>query len=116
MGVYVFRCMQYFKIGHYAKTNPWSRVAHRLFSSCKCPREIEEKISMDTLELVAWFPTLNKRHEKKTHKLLKKFRVCGEWFTNEGMRSALCMLHLLGPMQRVLTQHKEQAMKTRRRL
>ena len=68
------------KIGHYSKNNAWSRVAHRGFYSCICPSEIREKVSVGDLELLYWFPSLNSKDEKKIHKSLVDFNVCGEWF------------------------------------
>ena len=45
------------KVGHYSKTNAWSRIAHRGFYSCITPVEIINKTSVDDLDLIYWFPS-----------------------------------------------------------
>ena len=62
--------MNAIKIGHYAKSNAWSRVAHRGFYSCICPFEIKEKVSVEDLTLLYWFPSLTAKEEHQLHKEL----------------------------------------------
>lgn len=84
MGVYIFRSIHapFIKVGHYSGQNAWSRIAHRGFYSCVCPNEIKDRVSIDDLELLAWFPTLTKKHERAVKSQWKKDRVYGksEWF------------------------------------
>ena len=84
MGVYIFRSKhdRFIKVGHYAGQNAYSRVAHRGFYSCVCPRTIRERVSMEDLELVAWFPRLTTREERGVKKQWKGHRI-GEWFPLE---------------------------------
>lgn len=119
MGVYVFALGDYIKIGKYAKKNPWSRVAHRGFKSVRCPPEIKnltKQQQVERLKLVAWFPDLKAYHEKAAHKYMKKHRVLGEWFRRSALDRALQFLNSKGAQAKVLSQHKTQAKKTRRRL
>jgi hypothetical protein len=89
MGVYIFKSkhIDAIKIGHYCKNNAWSRVAHRGFYSCICPSEIREFVSVGDLELLYWFPTLNSKDEKKLHKTLSDFSICGEWFNSSALEN-----------------------------
>lgn len=83
MGVYVFRSAHapYIKVGHYSGRNAYSRVAHRGFSSCVCPAEVRGRVSMDDLELVAWFPGQKRDTEARVKRQWKHVRVYGksEW-------------------------------------
>ena len=82
MGVYVYKSqhLEVIKVGHYCKSNPYSRIAHRGFYSCICPDEIKDKVSIDDLILLHWYPNLTPKDEKILHKILKEYRICGEWF------------------------------------
>jgi hypothetical protein len=82
MGVYVYKSkhIDAIKVGHYCKDNAWSRIANRGFYSCKCPDEIKDKVGVDDLILLYWYPTLTPKDEKKLHKDLRIHRICGEWF------------------------------------
>lgn len=85
MGVYVFKSKHgpYIKIGHYSKSNAWSRIAHRGFRSCIHPKELRDKVMVHDMELVYWFPNRTTKDEKALHRTLKQYQVCGEWFSNE---------------------------------
>jgi hypothetical protein len=115
MGVYVFRSRHtdVIKIGHYSKNNAWSRVAHRGFYSCICPSEIREKVSVGDLELLYWFPSLNSKDEKKIHKSLVDFNVCGEWFHLDALEK---IPELVSLENMVDSCSLEEALATRRRL
>ena len=83
MGVYIFRSHHgpYIKVGHYAGQNAYSRIAHRGFYSCVCPIDIENRVSVEDVELVAWFPSLSKKDEASVKKQWKDCRISGsEWF------------------------------------
>lgn len=115
MGVYVYQSkhMNAIKIGHYAKQNAWSRVAHRGFYSCVCPFDIHYRVSVEDLDLLFWYPSLTTKDEKRIHKALHSYSLCGEWFTTEA----------LGALPTLITEEnqsescsKELALATRRRL
>lgn len=72
----------YIKVGHYSKNNAWSRIAHRGFNSCICPTVIKGKVMVDDMQLLAWFPKLDKSYEKKVLAKFTKERVCGEWYVS----------------------------------
>jgi hypothetical protein len=115
MGVYVYQSkhMNAIKIGHYAKQNAWCRIAHRGFYSCVCPLEIRDRVSIDDLDLLFWYPTLTSKDEKRIHRALHSFALCGEWFSTE----ALDALPTLIPQENQSEGcSKELALSTRRRL
>lgn len=115
MGVYVYRSrhMNAIKIGHYAKQNAWSRIAHRGFYSCLCPSEIRDRVGVEDVELLYWFPDLNPKDEKRVHKCLHAHALCGEWFSTD----ALEKIPVLLPFEnKVDLCSKELALQTRRRL
>lgn len=87
MGVYVFTSLHLslIKVGHYSRANAWSRVAHRGFHSCLCPRELGGRVDLPDLELLYWFPDLTPKDEKRIHKLLADFAVIGEWFREDAL-------------------------------
>ena len=87
MGVYVFKSRhgEFMKIGHYAKFNAWSRVAHRGFSSCICPPVLQNRVTVDDLELLRWYPNLKRADEKALHKQCHAFSRGGEWFSMEAL-------------------------------
>lgn len=74
MGVYVFvsRHAPYIKIGHYARSDPWDRVARRGFYSCVSPRELHQLRSAQDVDLVAWFARLTTRSERKAHRFCRE--------------------------------------------
>ena len=115
MGVYVYKSnhMEAIKIGHYCGSNAWSRIAHRGFYSCRCPNEIKDKVSVEDLILLFWYPTLTSKDEKALHKSLKQYRLCGEWFRSEAVDK---LPELITEENKVSDCSKEEAMKTKRRL
>lgn len=119
MGVYVYRSLHapYIKIGHYHGRNAFSRIAHRGFASCVCPREINGKVSMEDMELIAWFPNQTKKTENFIKKKWKSFRVYhkSEWMPLEKMTEIVAYLGSLEPNQAHLCDPFE-ALLTRRRL
>jgi hypothetical protein len=74
MGVYIFKCKgaDWIKVGNLSitKTRPnvYYRIASRGFYSCKHPVELQGKLSIDDVELVAWYPTLTTKDESEIHK------------------------------------------------
>jgi len=115
MGVYVFQSKHgpYLKIGHYSKSNAWSRIAHRGFSSCIHPKELRNRVTVHDMELVYWFPERTTKDEKSMHKLLAAYRVCGEWFSPQ----ALAVIPTLWPdINHAASCSKEAACAIKRRL
>lgn len=84
MGVYIYRSFHapYIKVGHYAGQNAFCRIAHRGFYSCVCPREIRDRVSIEDMELIAWYPKLDKKMERLVKSKWRKWRIYGksEWF------------------------------------
>jgi hypothetical protein len=81
--------MDAIKIGHYCKNNAWGRIANRGFYSCICPDKIKDKVSVNDLTLVCWYPTLTPKDEKNFHQILINYRICGEWFRSEAINKLL---------------------------
>jgi hypothetical protein len=83
MGVYVFRSKYHpvIKIGSHIGSNAWGRVINKGFFSVIRPVEITEKVDVEDLELLYWFPSLSVTEEHLLHYKLREFRVVGEWFT-----------------------------------
>jgi hypothetical protein len=86
MGVYIFQSKvdpQWVKVGHCKITarrpNVWYRVARRGFNSCICPRHLRNKTHGQQLELLAFYPNLCTKDEKKLHRTHKHLRT-GEWY------------------------------------
>ena len=115
MGVYIFKSVHIdaIKIGHYNKNNAWSRVAHRGFNSCICPKMIIDKVNVDDLELLHWYPTLSPKDEKKIHKSLNDYRLCGEWFSIDALNNISKIISLENKVDNCSL---DEALKTRRRL
>jgi hypothetical protein len=115
MGVYVFKSkhMDAIKIGHYCKNNAWSRIAHRGFYSCKCPYEIKDKVSVEDLILLYWYPTLSQKDEKNIHASLIEYKICGEWFRTQAIQK---IDELIQDKNKAYECSQEEAIKSRRRL
>lgn len=81
MGLYVFfwKGGDWAKIGHYNRNNAWSRVAHRGFNSCAPPCAAARGLTVDDLDLVAWFPSLTRRDEGRLHRAHAAVRRY-EWY------------------------------------
>ena len=80
MGIYVFASKHgpFVKVGHYKGQNAWSRIAHRGFRSCVCPKELKEQVMVDDMELVAWFPSLTTKWERVVKQVFRPY--VGEWY------------------------------------
>jgi hypothetical protein len=115
MGVYVYKSthINAIKVGHYCKNNAWSRIAHRGFYSCRCPAEIKDKVSIEDLNLICWYPNLTPKDEKKLHKNLIEYRLCGEWFKSDAIDK---ILEIITEENKASECSKEEATQTRRRL
>jgi hypothetical protein len=115
MGVYVYKSkhIDAIKIGHYSKNNAWSRIANRGFYSCKCPDEIKDRVSIEDLNLLFWYPNLTPKDEKKLHMDLKEYRLCGEWFKSNAIDKILEIIHEENKASECL---KEEAIQSKKRL
>ena len=115
MGVYVYKSnhIDAIKIGHYCNNNAWCRIAHRGFYSCKCPDEIKHKVGIEDLDLVCWYPNLTLADEKKLHKDLLEYKLCGEWFKSNAIDK---ILEIITEENKASECSKEEAMQTPRRL
>lgn len=72
MGVYVFQTVcDWVKVGHHQSTrgrpNAYYRIAGRGFASCVHPPELEGRLGVADLTLVAWYPTLTVVDERALH-------------------------------------------------
>ena len=119
MGVYIFRSIHgpYIKVGHYSGKNVYSRIAHRGFHSCVCPRELMDRVNLEDMELMAWFPQLTKKEEREVKKRWKEERIYGksEWFPETMLETIRDYLTTLDT-DCATTCNKEEAIATRRRL
>ena len=115
MGIYVYKSnhIDAIKVGHYSKNNAWSRIAHRGFYSCICPDEIKDKVSVEDLSLLSWYPNLTKKDEKKLHDDLIEYKICGEWFKSNAID---IILKIITEENKVYECSKEEAIQTRKRL
>lgn len=81
MGVYVFRCLHgpWVKVGHHLATsrrpNAYYRVAGRGFHSVVHPAELDGRLNMSDLVLVAWYPNLARCDETRVHRAYGVGRV-----------------------------------------
>jgi hypothetical protein len=99
MGVYVFRCRHgpWVKVGHHRVTprrpNAYYRVAGRGFHSVVHPPELAVHLNMSDLDLVAWYPELDRRAETRVH---RAFARCGEFHPDTELDAILRMCEELG--------------------
>lgn len=119
MGVYIFRSFHgpFIKVGHYAGKNAFCRVAHRGFSSCVCPKELRGRVAMEDMELLAWYPMLDRKMERMVKTRWRKHRIYGksEWFPVQQLEEIKAFLDDKG-VDMVHTCDPYAAMITRRRL
>ncbi len=115
MGVYVYKSnyIDAIKVGHYCKSNAWSRIAHRGFYSCRCPDEIKDRVGVNDLTLLCWYPKLTSKDEKRLHKDLINYSLCGEWFRSDAVDK---ILEIITEENKASDCSKEEAIQTKRRL
>jgi len=118
MGVYIYKSLHapYIKIGHYQGKNAFSRIAHRGFYSCVCPNEIKHCVSLEDMELIAWFPHQDRKVERLIKSRWRKDRVYGksEWMPLSKLEEVLQFLlskepnqaHLCDPFEALLTRRR----------
>ena len=88
MGVYVFRSRyvgSWVKVGHHRVTerrpNVYYRIVPRGFYSCVRPQALGDRVGMCDVALIAWYPDLHEKDEKRIHSILRsEFQHVGEWF------------------------------------
>ena len=117
MGVYIFQSTHadFIKVGHYKNSNPWSRIAHRGFFSCKSPPLLQNKLHVSHFKLVAWFPNLTTKHESEIKKRWYRDRNRTEFYPLN------CFVHIIKFLESLDTNccegcSKEDALMTRFRL
>lgn len=105
----------FWKVGHYQRSNAWSRVAHRGFYSCLRPHPITTRVSIDDLELLAWYPQLDKKAEKAIHR--RFVGLVGEWYGEDNIAEVLsAAAELAGGINLAGSCNRAEALATRRRL
>ena len=112
MGVYFFACGDaYFKVGHHRVTptrpNVYYRVARRGFQSCVHPDCLDQKLAMNDVRLLAWFPLLGGRDEGALHRM-DPDRI-GEFHRVERLDALLTEARRRGAEAGVTEAEKEQA-------
>ena len=123
MGVYVFQSRHgsWIKVGHYARTNAWSRVAHRGFSSCARPPGLL-RVGIEDVDLVAWYPSYTRVEEvgvKKTFKAHRARSARGgptEWYAQDAREAICAFLAAQGGAECAAGCDKAAALATTRRL
>lgn len=119
MGIYIFSSKHgpFIKVGHYKGQNAWSRIAHRGFYSCVCPMEIRNRVSVEDLELVAWFPNLTKKNESMIKKKFNDDRIYGksEWFPQFRLQDIRSFIEIMDADKKEICD-QESAMKYKKRL
>ena len=125
MGVYVFQSVHgpYVKVGHYARQNAWSRVAHRGFASCAKPHPELPVASHADVELVAWFPAYTRADEAAVKRGCQGSRRrtprgggLTEWYDAAALPAILALLASRGGLECAAGCNKSEALATRRRL
>ena len=111
MGVYVFQCRGgcWVKVGHFKPRwgtarrggermwlgNPWFRVERRGFTNIKHPPELAGKLAAEDLDLVAWYPNLTTRCERRVHRSFSQGSV-GEFHPAVDLGPILSLCDSLG--------------------
>ena len=73
MGVYIFDTQSdWIKVGHFsqtrAKSNAYYRITGRGFGALKHPPELNDRLGVQHLTLLAWYPSLDMEVEKELHR------------------------------------------------
>ena len=100
MGIYIIKSLHsnWIKVGHHkiTKKRPsvYYRFIHRGFYSVVCPKEIEDKVGCDDLELMYWFNNLYISDEKRLHKQLRLiYEYNGEWYKYENVHDIVNIIY-----------------------
>ena len=122
MGVYIFRSrtMPWIKVGHFKPRwggrkskrirmgNPWFRIVRRGFSNIVHPSCLDGRLSVNDLDLIARYPTLLTKHERRIHRYFKDFRV-GEFYPLENLKLIVELCDSLGPNVEVTESERNEA-------
>lgn len=119
MGVYVFRSRheEWVKVGHHkatrARPNAFYRIAGRGFQSVVHPPCLEGRLYVSDLELVAWYPNLERKDETFVHRSCDKERRVGEFHPSDQVPHILrvCEEELGGKRKEVSSQSRKKAIR-----
>ena len=100
MGIYIIKSLHsnWIKIGHHKITerrpSVYYRFINRGFYSVVRPKEIEEKVSFNDLQLIYWFKNLDIKDEENLHKQLRLlYEYKGEWYKYENLNDILNIIY-----------------------
>lgn len=100
MGIYIIKSLHsnWIKVGHHKITKKRPSVYYRFirrgFYSVVCPKEIEDKVGCDDLELMYWFNNLDISDEKRLHKQLRLiYEYNGEWYKYENVHDIVNIIY-----------------------
>jgi hypothetical protein len=100
MGIYIIKSLHsnWIKVGHHLITEKRPSVYYRFINrglySVIRPKEIEDKVCFNDLELIYWFNNLNLSDEKKLHKELRLlYEYKGEWYKYENLNNILNIIY-----------------------
>ena len=93
MGVYIFQTVEkWVKVGHHkatrARPNAYYRIAGRGFHACVHPPELQGKLRVQDLVLIAWYPSLTVDHERLIHRTFAEGKM-GEFHTQSHLADIL---------------------------
>jgi hypothetical protein len=75
--------------------------------------EIKDKVSIEDLNLLCWYPNLTPKDERKLHKDLIEYKICGEWFKSNAIDK---ILEIITEENKAYECSKKDAIKSRSRL
>lgn len=116
MGVYVFRAIhgEWVKLGHHlatrARPNPYYRIAGRGFAGCVHPPDLEGRLWVQDLELVAWYPSLTAADERRLHLQFAAGRI-GEFHGLETLPTLLSACDAIADRVAVTSKQRNRAMR-----
>ena len=120
MGVYVFACVHgpYVKVGHHLVTrgrpNAFYRVATSGFERVIHPPELDGRLYLSDLTLVAWYPTLDRACERDVHRAFREGSV-GEFHRAQDLPAILEDLDARSPRRTVTSRARAAAVRWGRR-
>ena len=100
MKFYIIKSLHsnWIKVGHHLITerrpSVYYRFINRGFYTSIRPKEIEDRVSFDDLQLIYWFTNLNIQQEKSLHKKLRlSYEYNGEWYKYENLNDILNIIY-----------------------
>ena len=114
MGVYIFQTVEpWIKVGHHectrARPNAYYRIAGRGFQACVHPPELEGRLWVQDLTLVAWYPRLTMEHERLVHREFSKGKI-GEFHLQSDLAAILDRCDSFGPRAVVTSKQRHRAL------